>query len=55
MARLAWLVVPGLPYHITQRGTRRQPVFFQDADYHAYMALLAKWCARACVQVWPTA
>ena len=52
MARLARLVVPGLPHHITQRGTRRQPVFFQDADYHAYKTLLAEWCARAHVQVW---
>ena len=32
MARLARLVVPGLPRHITQRGNRRQQVFFDDGS-----------------------
>lgn len=41
MARLARVVAPGLPHHVTQRGTRRQEVFFSDADYAAYRALLA--------------
>jgi hypothetical protein len=30
MARIARVVVPGLPYHhVTQRGNRREPVFFE--------------------------
>jgi len=28
MARVARVVVPGLPHHLTQRGNRREPVFF---------------------------
>jgi putative transposase len=28
MARIARVVVPGVPHHITQRGNRREPVFF---------------------------
>lgn len=52
MARLARVVVPGLPHHITQRGNRRQPVFFQDDDYGAYLELLAEWCHRCRVDVW---
>ena len=28
MARVARVVVPGLPHHVTQRGNRREPVFF---------------------------
>ncbi len=40
MARIARLVVPGLPHHITQRGNRREPVFFEAADYRAYLDLL---------------
>jgi len=28
MARLARVVVPGLPHHVTQRGNRRLPTFF---------------------------
>jgi len=30
MARLARLVVPGLPHHVTQRGNRPERVFFND-------------------------
>lgn len=45
MARLARIVVPGLAHHVTQRGNRRQQVFFADADYAAYRALVAEACA----------
>jgi hypothetical protein len=33
MARIARVVVPGLPHHTTQRGNRRQETFFTDDDY----------------------
>jgi putative transposase len=33
MARIARVVVPGLPHHVTQRGSRREPVFFGAEDY----------------------
>ncbi len=39
MARLARVVVPGVPHHVTQRGNRRLDTFFGDADYRAYQAL----------------
>lgn len=45
MARLARIVVPGIPHHVTQRGNRRQDVFFADADYVAYRDLVADACA----------
>jgi putative transposase len=37
MARLARVVVPGIPHHVTQRGNRRQATFFGDDDYAAYL------------------
>jgi len=37
MARLARVVLPGYPHHITQRGNRHQDVFFQASDYHYYL------------------
>ena len=52
MARLARVVVEGVAHHVTQRGNRRQPVFFGDGDYRAYRTLLAEGCARAGVAVW---
>ena len=39
MARMARVVIPGIPHHITQRGNRRQPVFFCDQDYRYYKTL----------------
>ena len=52
MARLAGLVVPGLPHHITQRGNRRQQTFFGEDDYAAYVELMARWCGEEGVEVW---
>ena len=52
MARLARLVIPGLPHHVTQRGNRRQPTFFHDGDYAAYVELLADWCREEGVEIW---
>ena len=52
MARLARVVVPGLPHHITQRGNRRQKTFFCDDDYRAYIELMSHWCARHGVEIW---
>jgi putative transposase len=52
MARLARVVVEGVPHHVTQRGNRRQPVFFSDDDYAAYKALLAEGCREAGVEIW---
>ena len=39
----AWLVIAGLPHHITERGNRRQQTFFKDGDYAAYLELMADW------------
>jgi len=52
MARLARVVIPGIPHHITQRGNRRQQVFFQDDDYDAYLELMAEWCRKSGVEIW---
>lgn len=52
MARLARLVIPGMPHHITQRGNRRQQTFFHDEDYAAYLELMADWCGEEGVAIW---
>lgn len=52
MARLARLVLPGLPYHVTQRGNRRQQTFFEDGDFALYRDLLAEAARRAGTSVW---
>ncbi len=52
MARIARVVVPGLPHHVTQRGNRGEPVFFGDDDYAVYRDLLADRCRKANVACW---
>lgn len=52
MARLARLVVPGLPHHVTQRGNRRGQTFFEKGDYALYLDLLADSAKRARAEVW---
>jgi len=52
MPRMARVVVPGIPHHVTQRGNRRQRVFFRDEDHRVYLRLLSEHCARCAVQVW---
>ncbi|MCW0182155.1 MAG: transposase [Zavarzinia sp.] len=47
MARLPRVVIPGVPHHVTQRGNRRQPVFFSEADYILYRDLVAASCRAA--------
>jgi|WetSurMetagenome_2_1015567.scaffolds.fasta_scaffold230885_2 putative transposase len=42
MVRIARIVVPGWPHHVTQRGNHRQTVFFNDNDRQVYLELLAK-------------
>ncbi len=52
MPRAARIVYPGVPHHITQRGNRRQSVFFSDDDKALYLRLLAKWAAKAGLTIW---
>jgi putative transposase len=52
MPRAPRLVVPHLPHHVTQRGNRRQPTFFSDADYALYLSLLRFWSAKTDTKVW---
>jgi len=52
MARMARVVVPGYPHHVTQRGNRRQQTFFCDDDYRFYLKLLSEYSRKAGTQVW---
>jgi len=52
MARLARIVVPGFPHHVTARGNRREPIFFEDGDQDIYCDMLAEQMRRHAVAVW---
>lgn len=40
MARMARVVVPGVPHHVTQRGVRSMRIFFSPEDRLEYLRLL---------------
>ncbi|MGI8905551.1 MAG: transposase [Candidatus Sumerlaeaceae bacterium] len=52
MARLARVVVPQIPYHITHRGNRRGRVFLYDTDREAYLAFLERYCHAHGLHIW---
>lgn len=51
MPRNARCVLPGTPYHVTQRGTNRQRVFFSTSDYKMYLALVREQLDDTCTRV----
>ncbi len=52
MPRAARVIVPGMPHHVTQRGNQRQLVFFEPADYRAWLQIAAAVFPREGVEVW---
>ena len=52
MSRIARVVVPEVPHHITQRGNRRLQTFFCDEDYKAYIDLMSPWYTHGDIEVW---
>ncbi len=43
---MARVVVPGIPHHLTQRGNRREDVFFSDDDRQRYLQLVIEYSAK---------
>jgi len=52
MSRLARLVIPGYPHHVTQRGNRRAQTFFEDGDYALYESLLHEAAEKSAAEIW---
>jgi putative transposase len=52
MPRIARVIVPNIPHHVTQRGNRRQPTFFYEDDYAQYLQLMAQYLGEREVEVW---
>ncbi|MBL4886778.1 MAG: transposase [Planctomycetaceae bacterium] len=51
MPRLARSVFSNIPHHITQRGNRREDVFFSDEGRLLYLELLQHYCKKHKVAV----
>lgn len=52
MPRVARIVLPGLPHHVTHRGNRRSRIFFTPEDRRTYLDQLALSAARYKMSIW---
>ncbi|NCO52511.1 MAG: transposase [Deltaproteobacteria bacterium] len=52
MPRIARVVAPGYPHHITQRGTNRSGIFLNDQDRILFLHTLSQWTQRTGTRVW---
>jgi putative transposase len=52
MARMARVVIPEYPRHVTQRGNRRQKTFFCNDDYRYYIELMSEFPLKSGTEVW---
>ena len=52
MSRIGRIVIPGIPHHVTQRGNRKEKVFFEDGDYARYLAFLKEGAEKSGTSVW---
>lgn len=52
MARLARVVIPGCPHHITHRGSQGQEIFFTVGDREQYCSWLRDYSDRYGLSVW---
>ena len=51
MGRIARIVMPHIPHHVTQRGNRRQQTFFCDKDYKEYLPFIGGSCESWGVEI----
>ncbi len=52
MPRIARIVVPNIPHHVTQRGNRREPVFFEDGDQARYLSFVKAGAKESQTAIW---
>ena len=52
MARLARVVAPGWPHHITHRGNRKCTVFSEDSDRKTYLRILFDQMIKLGLRIW---
>lgn len=51
MPRQARTVFAGVPHHITQRGNRREDIFYTDEDREIYLTWLQEYCLLHKVEI----
>jgi len=52
MPRIARVVVPGIPHHVTQRGNRGTDVFVDADDRERYLSVISNYARRYGADIW---
>jgi putative transposase len=52
MPRIARIVAPGYPHHVSQRGTNRSVIFFDEKDRTFFLSTLNHWTEKTGTRVW---
>jgi len=52
MPRIARIIAPGFPHHVTQRGNNKSTVFFDDEDKANYLEILRKMAKKHDFDIW---
>lgn len=52
MPRIARAVIEAIPYHVTQRGNRREDIFFDDVDRKKYFEWLKEYSGKYGLKIW---
>lgn len=52
MPRVARIIAPQYPHHITQRGNNRADVFLDEEDKATYLSVLKNYCEKLSVEIW---
>lgn len=52
MPRIARIIAPDSPHHITQRGNNRMDVFYDDEDRYDYLKFLKIYSEKWNVRIW---
>lgn len=52
MPRIARVVAPKYPHHITQRGTNKSEIFIDNKDHLYFLKLLSEWVDKTKSEVW---
>jgi len=47
MSGMPRITVPGCPHHVTARGNRREPIFFEHGDQDIYCDILSEQARKA--------
>jgi putative transposase len=46
------MIIPGVPHHVTQRGNRRERIFFEPGDEALYLDLMSRQLERHGIACW---